>query len=111
MKANLSEHYSFHKKVKDYKEHNGSERCDNEFVFLVLFHNLNPIYLTEFDLCCRHCESALTAPSTCLVARLLVMFCLSLGDASKALLCSKLARHKRGFELYTFNATCLCLVL
>jgi len=39
MKANLSEHYSFNEKVKDYKEHNGSERCDNEFVFLVLFHN------------------------------------------------------------------------
>jgi len=32
------EHYSFHKKVKGHKEHNGSERCDNEFVFLSLFH-------------------------------------------------------------------------
>jgi len=30
---------SFDKEIQHNKEHNGSERCDNEFVFFSLFHN------------------------------------------------------------------------
>jgi len=63
-----------------------------------LFVILNPIYTGEFYLRRRHCKSTLTTPSAGLVARVLVVLCLSFAGVVNSKLV-ELVRSLRGFEM------------